>query len=367
MPTIADIADYLNQFAPTSRAAEWDNVGLILGERSTTVQRILTCLTVAPDVVDEAVQTGANLIVTHHPMLFRAVQKITDDTVEGRMLLTLLKSGIAVYSPHTAFDNCTGGINDMLARKLGLIEIRSLRPFESAPSCKIVLFVPDSDLAKVSDALFAAGAGLIGQYRDCSFRQLGTGTFFGTEQANPTIGTKGRREEVSEWRLELVCPETQLDRAIAALRKAHSYEEPAFDIYPLRPGRETAGEGRVGALGTPLVLGEFARLVRAELKSGPIQVVGDPQVPVERVALACGAAGEYLQDAIRLHADVFVSGEMRFHDYLLAQANQISLVLPGHYATERFGVEALAFQLAQKFADVAVSASLMERDPIVWI
>jgi putative NIF3 family GTP cyclohydrolase 1 type 2 len=158
-----------------------------------------------------------------------------------------------------------------------------------------------------------------------------------------------------------------VDRAIAAMRKAHSYEEPAFDVYPLRPGRETAGEGRVGTLATPLALGELARLVRAELKSGPIQMVGDPQAPVERVALACGAAGEYLKDAIRVRANVFLSGEMRFHDYLSAQANQIGLLLPGHYATERFAIEALAFQLAQNFAKVAVSASLIERDPVLWV
>src|SRR5438876_758229 len=130
MPTVGDVADYLNRFAPTARAAEWDNVGLILGERSALVNRILTCLTVTPEVVDEAVQSKANLIVTHHPMLFRPVQQITDGSPEGRMVLALLRAGVAVYSPHTAFDNCAGGINVLLAERLGLREVRSLRPYE---------------------------------------------------------------------------------------------------------------------------------------------------------------------------------------------------------------------------------------------
>src|SRR5262245_61367377 len=167
MPTVADIADFLEQIAPTRRAAEWDNVGLILGERSAKVTRILTCLTITPPVVDEAIAAGASLIVTHHPMLFRPVQKLTDATPEGRMVLALLRAGVAVYSPHTSFDNCAGGINDLLAQKLALTDVRSLRPHEGVRTCKVVVFVPDSDLPKVADAMFAAGAGNIGQYSQC--------------------------------------------------------------------------------------------------------------------------------------------------------------------------------------------------------
>src|SRR5207248_11315845 len=143
----------------------------------------------------------------HHPVLFRAVKRLTTATPEGRVLLALLRAGVAVYSPHTALDNTAGGINDLLARRLGLEEVRPLRRREGARQCKIVVFVPDKDLAKVSDALFTAGAGEIGQYRECSYRLSGTGTFFGTEATNPTVGQKGKREEVGEWRLEVVCPE----------------------------------------------------------------------------------------------------------------------------------------------------------------
>src|SRR5262249_5746942 len=163
---------------------------------------------------------------------------------EGRMLLTLLRAGVAVYSPHTAFDNTAGGINEALAGRLGLQELVPLRRQEAARECKVVIFVPDADLARVSDALFAAGAGNIGKYSQCSFRLAGTGTFFGSEAANPTVGQKGRREDVSEWRLEAVCPESAVGAVLAAIRRSHSYEEPAYDVYPLRPKPSALGEGR---------------------------------------------------------------------------------------------------------------------------
>jgi hypothetical protein len=239
-----------------------------------------------------------------------------------------------------------------------------LRQGESGRQCKIVVFVPDSDLGRVSDALFAADAGIIGQYRECSFRLAGTGTFFGSDAANPTIGQKGRREEVSEWRLEVVCPEANVHQAVAAMRKAHSYEEPAFDIYPLRPAPSPCGQGRVGRLPRPATLGEFARTVKTNLNAALLQIVGDPLRNVERVCLVCGAGGEFLKDAIRAKAEVFLTGEMRFHDCLAAQAQGIALLLPGHYATERFGIEELAARLKDKWTELEFWASKREREPV---
>src|SRR5438132_13493950 len=221
MLTVAAVVDFLERFAPLDRAADWDNVGLLLGDRNAPVQRILTCLTVTPEVVEEAVASAAQLIVTHHPILFRATKRLTTATPEGRMLVALIQAGVAVYSPHTAFDNTRGGINDILARRLGLLEVAPLRRGGGLRQCKIVVFVPDKDLGRVSDALFAAGAGQIGQYSECSFRLAGTGTFFGSEAANPTVGEKGRREEVSEWRLEAVCPEGKVGAVIDAVRRSH--------------------------------------------------------------------------------------------------------------------------------------------------
>jgi dinuclear metal center YbgI/SA1388 family protein len=367
MLTVAAVVEFLDRFAPASLAADWDNVGLLLGERAAPVDKVLTCLTVTPEVAAEAVEAGVRLIVTHHPVLFRAVKRLTDATAEGRMLLSLLRAGVAVYSPHTAFDSTRGGINERLAARLGLTAVAPLRRRDDARQCKVVVFVPDKDLARVSDALFAAGAGHIGQYSECSFRLAGTGTFFGSDATNPTVGQRGRREEVSEWRLEAVCPENTVDVVVAAMRQAHSYEEPAYDVYLLRPPVSPLGEGRVGALPQPVPLADFARSAKDALRAGPVQVVGELQAPVQRVGVVCGAGGELLADAVRARADVLLTGEARFHDYLLSRAQGLALVLPGHYATERFGVEELADLLRAQFPAVHVWASRREQDPAQWV
>ena len=367
MPTVADITRHLDRFAPPALAAEWDNVGLIVGDASANVERVLTCLTVTPPVVAEAVETRVQLIVTHHPMLFRASKRLTTATTEGSMLLELIRAAVAVYSPHTAFDNTTGGINDILARRMGLSDVTPLRRQPGPRQCKIVVFVPAQDLDRVADAMFAAGAGNIGDYSQCSFRLAGTGTFFGSEAAKPTVGEKGRREEVSEWRLEALCPEALADQVVLAMRRAHSYEEPAYDVYPLRPTTAAAGAGRIGLLSEPFALAELARRVKTALNAQLVQVVGEPARAVRRVAIACGAADDFLDDAIAVGADVFLTGEMRFHDYLAAQARNLALLLPGHYATERCGIEELAEYLAKSFPDLRVSASRRECDPVALV
>jgi dinuclear metal center YbgI/SA1388 family protein len=364
MPTVADFAAYLERFAPCGSAAEWDNVGLLLGDPAAAVERAMTCLTVTPDVVEEAVRERVHLIVAHHPVLFRAVKKLTANTPDGRVVVPLLRSGVAVYSPHTAFDNCAGGINDSICAALGVLNVVPLRPREAARQCKLVVFVPDSDLGKVSDAVFAAGAGVIGNYTECSFRLAGKGTFYGTDSANPTVGQKGRREDVDEWRLEVVVPERLVAPVVAAMRKAHSYEEPAFDVYPLMPGAGGGGEGRIGELAQATTLGELVARAKRELKAASVQVVGDLSRSVRKVAVACGAAGEYLVDSMRSNADVFLTGELRFHDALAARGAGIGVILPGHYATERPAVEMLAARLAAEWPGVAVWPSRAERDPL---
>jgi dinuclear metal center YbgI/SA1388 family protein len=362
MPTVADLVAYLEAFAPPALAADWDNVGLLLGDRSLRLERVMTCLTVTPDTAAEAVEADAGLIVTHHPILFRPVKRLTGDTAEGRTLLTLAAANVAVYSPHTAWDNARGGINDLLCARLGLAGVGPLRRRAGARLCKVVVFVPDKDLGRVSDALFAAGAGHIGQYAECSFRLAGTGTFFGSDASNPTVGQKGRREEVSEWRLEAVCPEARVEAAVAALRQAHSYEEPAYDVYPLRPA-PGEGEGRVGErAATPL--GELARLVKERLGAGHVDVVGDVGRSVRRVAVVCGSGGDFVADAARAGADALLTGEARFHDQLAAQAAGLALVLPGHYASERLGAEELARRFLEKWPGLNVWASRREADPL---
>lgn len=367
MSTVSDLCSFLDRFAPPGLASDWDNVGLVLGDTASEVRRVLTCLTITPPVVAEAIAESVDLIVSHHPILFRGTKRLATTTSEGRLLWPLAKAGIAVYSPHTSFDNTSGGINDSLCQMLGLSEVIPLRKRDGERSCKVVVFVPDSDLSKVSDAMFSAGAGVIGQYEQCSFRLPGMGTLFGRDNTNPTVGEKGRREEVAEWRLELVCPEVKLSGVVSAMRKAHSYEEPAFDVYALKPTSGSQGEGRVGNLSETVPLGKLAERVKHGLSAGATQIVGELDRPVRRIAVACGAAGEFLADAVRAKADVFLTGEMRFHDYLSAEAQGIAVVLPGHYATERPAVEQLAIRIAVEFPSLSVSASQREADPVRWI
>jgi len=367
MPTVADISAFLECFAPSNLASGWDNVGLLLGDTSSEVHRVLTCLTVTPPVVAEALAESVDLIVSHHPIFFRGTKRLSTATSEGRLLWPLARAGIAVYSPHTSFDNTVGGINDSLCEMLGLTDVVPLRKGEGENTCKIVVFVPDGDLSKVSDAMFSAGAGRIGQYEQCSFRLPGMGTFFGTDNTNPTVGEKGRREEVAEWRLEVVCREPKLNSVLSAMRKAHSYEEPAFDVYSLKAIPKSQGEGRVGNLSEAVPLRALAERAKHELSAGTTQIVGDLDRPVTRVAVACGAAGEFLSDAVRAKADVFLTGEMRFHDYLSAESQGIALILPGHYATERPAVEQLAGRISASFSSLSVWASRSESDPVRWV
>ncbi len=363
MPTVSDIVAYLDRFAPPRLAADWDNTGLLLGDTTRRADRVLTCLTVTPEVVAEAVDDGAHMIVTHHPILFRGAKKLSSLTTEGRLLGPLMASGIAVYSPHTSFDNCPGGINDTLATRFGLIGVKPLRPKDGVRHFKLAVFVPEADWVKVSDAIFAAGGGALGNYEQCSFRAPGTGTFFPKAGADPTVGQVGRREEVTELRLEVLVPEGKIDAAVKAMRAAHSYEEPAFDVYPLRANPD-GGEGRIGTLASSTTLAEFAAVVKAACRASVVQYVGDAAKPVRTVAVACGAAGEFLSDATRAQADVFVTGEVRFHDCLTAQASGVGLVLPGHYASERPAVEGLAERLANALPGVTAWASVRERDPL---
>jgi len=367
MHTVADITAYLEEFAPPALAAEWDNVGLLLGDPASPVERIMTCLTVTPESAAEVVAAKVHLVITHHPILFRASKRMTTLRPEEAIVLTLARGGVAVYCPHTAFDNTRGGINDMLARRLELTDVAPLRLQDGQRQCKIVVFVPEADLEKVADALFTAGAGSIGEYSQCSFRLSGTGTFFGSDAANPTVGERGRREYVNEIRLEAVCPEAAVARAVAAMRRAHSYEEPAYDVYPLWPSTTGAGAGRVGALTRPVLLAELAKTAKAALRATNVQIVGDAARHVERIAIVCGSGDDFLADAVSARADVLLTGEMRFHDYLAAQAHGLALVLPGHYATERCGVEELAEHLQKLWPDLQVWASRCERDPITSI
>jgi dinuclear metal center YbgI/SA1388 family protein len=363
--TVRDVARWLDAFAPPSLAESWDNVGLLWGDPDAPVTRVMTCLTVTPRTAAEAVAERAELIVSHHPVLFRAVKRVVAGDPAHGMLWPLARAGVSVLSPHTAFDNTEGGINDGLARRLGLVEVGPLRPSPPAGSFKVVVFTPEADHEAVLAAAFGTGAGRIGAYRECSFATPGEGTFFGGEGASPAVGQAGRRETVRELRVEMVCPADRLADVLASVRSAHSYEEPAIDVYPLHPSPGGPGAGRLGRLPAPTTLEAFARAVGQALNATGLSYVGEPGRAVGRVAIVCGAGDDFLADAARAGADVLLTGEARFHRALEAESLGVGLVVAGHHATERPGVEDLAARLAGDLPGLTVWPSQAERDPLV--
>ena len=376
MTTVADVTAWLEQFAPARLAEPWDNVGLLWGDPAELVERVMTCLTVTPATAAEAIQEQAALIVSHHPVLFREVKKIRADLPETGHLWKLARAGIAIASPHTAFDNTHEGINDILCRRLGLVDVAPLRPLAGSPrdpatapwSFKVVVFTPEPDREAVLSAAFAAGAGRIGAYEECSFAIPGEGTFFGTEAANPTVGERGRRETVRELRLEFVCPARSSPacwRRSARTTRTKSRRSTSIRSTKTRPKPAPAPEPAGSAdLVEPRGLEEFALLVGRALGCVAVGMVGDPHRPIQRVAVACGAGDDFLKDAAAAGADVLLTGEARFHRAIEAEALGIGLLTAGHYATERLGVEELAGMIALAFPNLTVWPSRTERDPI---
>ncbi len=367
MKTVAELVQWLEDFAPARLAEPWDNVGLLWGDPAASVGRLMTCLTVTRITAEEAVAEQAGLIVSHHPVLFRAVKRIRADLPATAPLWILARAGIAVASPHTAFDSTAAGINDGLCRRLGLVDVAALRPLAAPASYKIVVFTPEPDRQAVLAGAFEAGAGRIGAYTECSFAIPGQGTFFGTEATNPAVGRPGRRETAAELRLEIVCPPARLAAVLAAIRAHHSYEEPAIDVYPLHNPVSNSGCGRIGDYGEARSLQEFAVFVSRALGHISVQMVGDPRKLIRRAAVACGAGDDFLGDAVQAGADVLLTGEARFHRALEAESLDLALVLAGHHATERPGVEELAERIALAFPDLTVWPSQQERDPLQFI
>lgn len=371
MPALSELTACLNRLAPRGLAESWDNVGLLLGDPAWSVERVMTCLTLTPDVAAEAIAAGANLVVTHHPVLFKPVQKLTAETAEGRMLLELAMARVAVYSPHTGYDSAPLGINQQLAEALKLTDIGPLRPTPAEPKYQIVVFVPRTDLEAVQQALWRAGAGQIGDYGECSFYIPGTGTFRGSATTHPKIGTAGHLEHVDEIRLEVLCEQRVLADAIRELVAAHPYEEPAYFIYPLKIDASSSGSGRCGGLpttegGNLSTLSDLLAQVKLALGVTQLQHTGALDQPVTRVGVACGAGGDFLGDARRLKCDAFVTGEARFHTLLEARSHGIALIVAGHFATEQPAMRRLAAMLSTEFPAVKCWTSEAETDPLLW-
>lgn len=314
-PTLDDVVSVLESLYPPGTAQDWDAVGLVCGDPDQRVRSVLLAVDPTEDVVDEALAVGADLLLVHHPLLLRAVHSVAATGAKGRTVHRLVRGGCALYVAHTNADVALPGVSDALARVLGLEDVVALAPEPGDRLDKHVLFVPDDAADAVLDAVAAAGAGGIGDYARCAWTTSGQGTFVPGDGARPTTGAPGVREVVSETRLEVVAPRAARDAVVRAMRAAHPYEEPAFDVLELARWSGPRGIGRVGSLAHDLTLQRFAMVVAEALPPTEhgVRVAGDPEATVRTVAV-CGGSGDSLFDAVRASgADAFVTADLRHH------------------------------------------------------
>ena len=359
MTPLRSLIDALETIAPTRHAEAWDNVGLIAGDPSQPVTKALLTIDYTPEVAEEAVAGGFDAVVAYHPPIFNAIKRLT----AGSFVFDAIRRGIAIYSPHTALDVAEGGTNDTLADAIGISDRSPLRLIEpKAHQYKLVTFVPEKDLQRVADALFDAGAGRIGNYTRCSFQSPGTGTFYGEEGTNPRVGEAGKLERAAEVKVETVMPIARMQEVLAALRQAHPYEEPAFDLVQLAAPPEKLGQGRIGTLAQAPRTAVIERLKR-ELELSQVLVAGPTDGAITRAACCAGACGDMLDDAIRQNAELYVTGEMRHHDAIKAANAGITVVCTLHSNSERAVLKRLARRLSDLVPQLALHISEADRDP----
>ena len=354
---IADLERILDALAPFSLAESWDNAGLQVGDRDAAVQKALVALEVTEPVLDEAIAGGFDTVITHHPLLFAPVRTLLESQPRERVLRRLVAAGISVISCHTNLDAARGGIADMVAEGLGL---RHITPLQPAPTgwYKLVGFVPPRSLGKVASAVFAAGAGVIGDYTECAFSLTGQGWFTPGQPANPTMGHHGVPERVSEVRWETVVPREKLQGVLRAYVDSHPYEEPAFDVFPVEDFATRVGLGRLGEVSGEETVEGLASRLASELMLSSLPWTGDGSRAVRRVAVVPGSGRSLLEQAAG-RADVFVTGDVGYHDAERAADLGLALVAAPHgelewYAMKRW-VPALTARLAAEPVGVTVS------------
>lgn len=347
--TVREALEFLNEIAPPQWAFPNDPIGLQIGEPSQTVERILVALDPDPRTVVQAKYRDCQLLVTHHPLIFRPLSKIRFDDPVGMAVQALCEAKIALIAVHTNWDVAPGGINDTLAELIGLTETR---PFGEGPArqeYKIAVFTPTEHTDAVIDAMANAGAGVIGLYRRCAFYTSGVGTYEPMEGANPYLGQVGKREHAEETRIEMLVPAEWLNAVLQAMLRAHPYEEVAYDVYLLYTRAEHA-LGRVGALAKPMLASELRDYLAEKLGNPYVRLYGKPSKLIRTLAVVGGSGGDYLPDAQRAHADALLTGEVRHHHTWEAWARDVVLFEGGHSETEMPGTERLADRLRKFFA-----------------
>lgn len=364
---IKELTRILEQYAPPVYAEDYDNVGLLTGNPDTEITGVLCTLDCIESVVNEAIAKKCNVIVAHHPIVFKGLKKITGASYVERTIIKAIKNDIAIYAIHTNLDHVQAGVNQEIAQLIGLKNTKILSPKQQV-LVKLVVFVPNDHLAKVQDALFAAGCGHIGHYSDCSFNLEGKGTFKALEGTNPYVGQKGERHTENETRLEVVVETPLLSNAVRAMKSAHPYEEVAYDVYALNNTHAGVGAGMVGDLENPMAEKDFMQLVKDRFNCGIIRHTALTGQPVLKVAV-CGGSGSFLlKQARAAGAQVFVTADFKYHEFFDAEG-KILVVDTGHFENEQFTSKLLARIIEQgikNIATFAVRLSEVDTNPVKY-
>ena len=359
---IKEIAQYLESIAPLSFQESYDNAGLVIGDSDTECTGILTSLDVTEEVVKEAARKNCNLIVAHHPIIFKGLKNINGKNYVERTVIAAIKNDIAIYGIHTNLDNVLEGVNDKIAEKLQLQNCRVLLPKEGSLE-KLVTFVPVKNAAEVRNALFKAGAGSIGNYDECSFNVDGAGTFRAGKGSDPYVGEIGKQHTENETRIEVIFPSFLEQKIISELKKAHPYEEVAYYMQALKNTLDTVGSGLSGELPHAVSENELLAILKSAFNLTVIRHTSFLNKPVRKIAV-CGGAGSFLLSAaIAAGADVYVTGDVKYHEFFDAD-NRIFLADIGHYESEQFTIELLTEFLQKKFSNFAVLKTEINTNPV---
>ncbi|KNY25468.1 Nif3-like dinuclear metal center hexameric protein [Pseudobacteroides cellulosolvens] len=357
------VVNFMEELAPPHLCEEWDNIGLLIGSKNKKVQKILICLDITRNVVKEAIEQKADMIISHHPFLFKGIKRIIPEDPKGELIYSLIREDICVYCAHTNLDFAENGLNYTLAKTLGLKNIKNLKTYTKEKLYKIVVFVPCEYGEKVTGAMTAAGAGWLGNYSDCSFTLEGTGAFRPLEGSNPFIGDTGKLEKVSEFRVETIVREELLNRVVESMLEAHPYEEPAYDIYSLVQGGKEYGFGKEGELDKALSLDELVSRIKNSLNIKSLRVIGDRSEDIKRVGVFCGSFdGDVIPSLGKL--DILVTGDIKYHTALDIAEMGLCVIDAGHFGTEKIIVNELSRLLSGKFSDLTIVPSKVEKDPI---
>jgi dinuclear metal center YbgI/SA1388 family protein len=365
---VKDIAGVVEKITPLGLAQPWDNVGLLIGDPEQEVRNVLLTIDTTQAVVAEAKELETDLILSYHPVIWDGIKKIRTDG-PSKTVHEIIRSGISVFSIHTALDAVGGGVNDGLAEILGIQDAKPIGDYvQYSPQDyhKFVVFVPIDAMAKVANAIFEAGAGWIGNYSHCGFHTEGTGTFLPLEGAKPALGRQGQFEKVHEARFETIVPADKVQAVVDAMKKAHPYEVPAFDIYRLFDYASRFGLGRIGPLAEPLRLDRIIETVKRRTGAKAVGLVGDPKRLVRKAAVCAGTCGEILNLIIAAGADLYLTGELKHHQALAAQEAGLTCLCLSHTVSERFILKKLAGQIRELVDKVTINISKKDADPFTW-